>query len=157
MRSPLIIAMALIAVPSATAGLSLSMTTGSPLTVPGVTLSGIDQTKSFTVVTSISNTGGGSGAGWNETASATIPTSAGKVLPALKVTAVSATGGAPNPTNSIGWPITLSTTAVKVFNAASATGLGTMAVTHTLTMTYPSNALPATYQSVITFTLVVGP
>jgi hypothetical protein len=51
----------------------------------------------------------------------------------------------------------LSTTAVKVFNAAFNTGKGTMAVTHTFQITYPSNVLPGTYSSVVTLSLVSGP
>ena len=153
----MVIAVALIVVPSASAAFSITRTTGTPLTVTGITLSGIDQTKPFTVVMSVVNTGGGNGAGWNETASATIPTSGANVLPALILTAVSATGGAPNPTNSVTYPITILTTPLKVFNAALTTGKGTMAVTHTFTMTYPSNVLPATYSSVITFTAALGP
>jgi hypothetical protein len=154
MRSLLIIAASLIVVPSASAALGVAITTGSPVTAPGVTLTGIDQTKTFTIVTSI--TGGGA-AGWNETALATIPTVGGNVLPALIVTGVTSTGGLPGPTNSITWPITLTTTAAKVFNAAPNTGKATITTTHTLKITYPSNALPGIYASVITFAIVAGP
>ena len=158
MRSLLIIAVALIVVPSATAAFGISMTTASPVIAPGATLNGLDQKKTFTVVTSIANTSsGGSTAGWNETASATIPASGTQQLPALIVTAVTATGGSPNATNAITWPITLGPTAVKVFNAALNTGLGTMAVTHTLQISYPANALPGTYLSSMTFSLISGP
>jgi hypothetical protein len=157
-RSLLIMAVALIVVPSATAAFGISMTTASPVIAPGATLNGLDQKQTFTVVTSIANTSsGGSTAGWNETASATIPASGAQQLPALSVTAVTATGGSPNATNSVTWPITLGTTAVKVFNAALNTGLGTMSVTHTLQISYPANALPGTYVSSITFALISGP
>ena len=159
----MVIAVALIVVPAATAAstLSITITTGAPVTAPGVTLSGVDQTKNFTVATSVAYTGGGNTLGWNETAAATIPNSAGKVLPALEVTLVTAAGctggGCVNPVNSVTWPVTLSTTAAKVFNAAVTTGQGTVALTHTFLISYPSNALPGTYSSVITLAVATGP
>jgi hypothetical protein len=108
-------------------------------------------------VTTIVNTGGGSNSGWNETASATIPSSGGRLLPALIVTAVSSTAGTAAPVNAITWPITLSATAVKVFNASAGSGKGTMTVTHTFKITYPSNVLLGTYASTVTFAVASGP
>ena len=58
---------------------------------------------------------------------ATTLTSTGKTLPAMTVTTVTRgklhrASAACNPTNSITWPVTLSTTAQKIYNAAANTG-----------------------------------
>lgn len=162
LRRLLITAVALIVVPSATAAtLAITIGTASPVTAPGVTLTGIDQTKTFTVASTVSYTPPANTAGWNETASATIPTSAGKLLPALIVSGVAAAactgGGCIDAVNSVTWPVTVGTTAVKVFNAAAGTGTRSVVLTHTFVITYPANALPGTYSSTITLSLVSGP
>jgi hypothetical protein len=109
----------------------------------------------------VAYTQGQNTAGWNVTASATTPTSGSNTLPALAVTGVTngnCTGGAcVNPTNSITWPITLSGTAQKIFNADVNTGRGTVVLTATFQMTYPANALPGTYSSVVTVNGATGP
>ena len=162
MRRLLILLFALVVTPTASAAtLTLTLVTASPVTAPGITLNGVDQTKTFAIAVSEAYTGAGNTLGWNVTASSTTLTSAGKTLPALIVTTVAAgtcTGGGCNqPTNSITWPITLSTTAQKIFNAAAGTGKGTVTLTGTYQVTYPSNALPGTYSAVVTLATATGP
>lgn len=163
MRRLLVILLALWVVPAASAAAKFTFTlnTASPVTVPGVTLNGDDQTVTFTMQYTVAYTGAGNTAGWNVTTSATALTSGTKTLPALDVTGVSSAactgGGCTNPTNSITWPVTLTTTAQKVFNAAANTGQGTVVLTATYQLTYPASALPATYSSVVTVLGATGP
>ncbi len=137
------------------------MNTTSPITAPGVTLNGDDQTKTFTMQYTVAYTGPANTLGWNVQASSTTLTSAGKTLPAMKVTGVTnanCTGaGCVNPTNSITWPVTLSTTATKIFNAAANTGKGTVVLTATYQVSYPANALPGTYSATVTLAGATGP
>jgi len=162
MRRLLVLVVSLVVAPTASAAtLAITISTGSPVTAPGVTLSGIDQTKTFTIAVSEAYTGAGNTAGWNVTAASTTLTSVGKTLPALIVTTVArgnCTGvGCVNPTNSITWPTTLSTTPQKIYDAAAATGKGTVVLTGTYQVTYPSNALPGTYSAVVTLATSTGP
>jgi hypothetical protein len=160
---PLIVALfALIFVGGATAAtFTFTVTTATPITLATVTLNGVDQTKTFTIANTVAYTGGNNTAGWNVQASATTPTSGSNTLPALKVTAGTAVCQgtcATAPTSNVTYPpITLSTTAVRVFNAAAATGQGTFTVTNTFLVTYPSNIYPGTYASTVTLTGSTGP
>lgn len=155
--------LALVVTPGAMAAASFTFTvnTASPLTVAAVTLSGDDQTKSFTIQSTVAYTGGGNTAGWNVTAAATTPTAGSNTLPAMRVTGVTNAnctgGGCVNPTNSITWPITLSTTAQKIFNAAVNTGTGTVVLTSTFQLSYPANIFPGTYSSTVTLLGATGP
>jgi hypothetical protein len=162
MRRLLVLALALVVTPAASAAtLTLTITTGSPVTAPGVTLSGIDQTKTFAIAVSEAYTGSFNTAGWNVTAASTTLTSSGKTLPALIVTTVAAGAcsgtGCNSPTNSITWPVTLGTTAAKIYNAAANTGKGTVTLTGTYQVTYPANALPGTYTATVTLATTTGP
>lgn len=161
MRRLLVVALALVIVPSATAAsFTFSVTTTSPVTAPGITLSGDDQTTTFSVVSRVAYTGGGNTAGWNIQAAATTPTAGSYTLPELQVTAGSfacVSGCMTNPTSSVTYPVTLSTTATRVYNAAANTGRGTFNITNTYQVTYPANALPGTYSSTVTLTGATGP
>lgn len=163
MRALLVILVALTLPSAAIAAASFTFTvnTASPVTAPGITLSGDDQTKTFTMQYTVAYTGGGNTAGWNVTASSTAPTSGSNTLPALVVTGVSSAactgGGCVNPTNSITWPITLTTSAQKIFNAAVNTGQGSVVLTATYKVTYPANALPGTYSATVTLLGATGP
>lgn len=161
MRRLLALALALVVTPAASAA-TLSITiTGTSVNAPGITLSGVDQTKTFTVAATEAYTGYGNNAGWNVTAASTTLTSLGKTLPALIVATVArgncTPGGCVNPTNSITWPITLSTTAQKIYDAAPNTGTDTVVLTGTYQVTYPANALPGTYSAVVTLATSTGP
>lgn len=153
MRLLLVVALALVIVPSAAAGFTYSVTTKSPVTAPGVTLNGDDQTATFDVVSRVAYVGPGNTAGWKVTAAATTLTSGSNTLPALVVTAgtfACVSGCTTSPTSSVTYPVTLSTTAVRVYNAAANTGRGTFDVTNTFQVTYPANALPGTYTATLT-------
>ncbi len=152
-----------LAVPTSAAAAQFNFTvnTTSPVTVPGVTLNGDDQTKTFPMQYTVAYTGGNNTAGWNVQAASTTLTSGGKTLPAMKVTGVTnanCTGsGCVNPTNNVTWPITLGATGARIFNAATNTGTGTVVLTATFQLTYPANALPGTYTATVTLTGATGP
>jgi hypothetical protein len=156
MRRLLVIALALVVVPTATAAFSVTLNTASPVAAPGVTLNGVDQTQTFTLSITVSDANPGSGAGWNVSMAATAPTNGANVLPALIVTTVAAaacSGGAcSNPTNSVTWPVTLTSGGVKIFNSAVGTGVKTNTLTPTVQITYPASAFPLTYSSTLTVT-----
>ena len=111
MRSLAVILLAFAAPSTAVAAtFTFTVNTASPVTAPGITLTGDDQTKTFTMQYTVAYTSTGNTAGWNVQASSTTLTSSGKTLPAMKVTGVTnaaCTGsGCVNPTNSITWPVT---------------------------------------------------
>src|SRR6476660_8196423 len=96
MRRLLVVVLALVIVPSATAAFSVTLNNASPVTAPGVTLNGVDQTQTFTLSITVSDANPGSGNGWNVSMAATAPTNGANVLPPLVVTNVAAaacTGG----------------------------------------------------------------
>ena len=161
MRLTVVCLCALVFVSSAAAAtFNYSVATTSPVTVAGVTLNGVDQPKTFAVASTVQYTGGGNTAGWKVQASATIPTAAGKTLPALSVTAGTFTCVSNcnvNPTNGITYPIAMTTTAQTVYNAAVNTGRGTWTVTSTFQLNYTANALPGTYSSTVTLAGSTGP
>jgi hypothetical protein len=155
-----ILAVALFAVPAAYgATLSISITATS-VTAPTVTLSGVDQPKTFSVTAIQAYTGTGNTAGWNITATATALTGSGQTMPTMSVTGSSFTcntGCTTNPTNSVAYPVSIDTTADKVYNAAANTGRGTFNVVLTFSVPYPANAIAATYTSTITLATATGP
>jgi hypothetical protein len=66
------------------------------------------------------------------------------------------------PTNAIAYPVTLpaattAPTAVKLYDAAAATGLGPSTVTLTFKLSVPPNAYNGSFSSTWTFSLVSGP
>jgi hypothetical protein len=149
---PVLLALGL-APATAAAVFTVTLNTASPVTPPGATLSGVDQTKTFTLSITVANA---TTAGWAVTAAAGVPTVGGKTLPALKVTAVSAaacTGTkCANASNTVTWPVDLTTGGVKIFNAAINTGTGSIVLTPTVQITYPANALPGVYTTTLTVT-----
>jgi hypothetical protein len=155
-----IVAAALFVVPCAAAAtLSISIT-ATGVTAPTVTLNGVDQPQTFTVTAVEGYTGGNNTAGWNVTASATALTSGSQTMPAMSVTGGSFTCNTSctvNPTNSVGYPVTVNTTAGKVFNAAANTGKGTFNIVLTFSVPYPANAIPGTYTSTVTLSTSTGP
>ena len=155
MRSLLVALLALIVVPAA-AAFTVTLNTASPVTAPGVTLNGVDQTQTFTLSITTSDTNPGAGAGWNVSMAATAPANGANTLPALIVTTVAASacsgGSCVNATNTVTWPVTLTSGGVKIFNAAVGTGTKTITLTPTVKITYPANAFPLTYSSTLTVT-----
>jgi hypothetical protein len=162
MRRLAVILLALAVAPGAAAAtFTFTVSTASPVTAPGVTLNGVDQTKTFTIVTRVAYTGAGNTAGWKVQASSTVPTSGSNTLPYFTVTAGSfacAFSCTTNPTTSgIGFPITLSGTAQTIYNAAANTGRGTFDITSTYQVSYAANKFPGTYAATVTLVGSTGP
>ena len=129
-----------------------------------------DQTKTYAVPLTVNDTrtGASAGLGWNTTITSTQFLSGTRTLPttASAITAMSsacANGGlCTTPTNAITYPVTVPAgstppTAVKFFNAAAATGIGTFTVTPTVSVTVPQNSFSGTYTSTLTISVVSGP
>jgi hypothetical protein len=129
-----------------------------------------DQTKTYTVPLTLNDTrtGASAGLGWNTTITSTQFLSGTRTLPATAsaITAVSsacANGGlCTTPTNATTYPVTVPAgstppTAVKFFNAAAATGIGTFTLTPTVSVTVPQNSFSGTYTSTLTISIVSGP
>jgi hypothetical protein len=109
----------------------------------------------------------GGGDGWNLTITSTQFVSGLRTLPpsTLSVSGVTSTCTAPactNPTNAIAYPLAIpaglvAPPAVKLFDAAKHTGLGTFAITPTLGMNLPANAYAGNYSATVIFSIVNGP
>jgi hypothetical protein len=148
-------------------GGSLGLATPASFTFPSVTLNGTNQSVSTTlVVTPDDETTAGSG--WNITATSTTLTNASsQTLPSTATTLTSASSAAASgncslPTNAITYPVTVpagptAPTAVKIYNAASATGKGPANVTLTAQLSVPASAYKGTYTSTWTLAIVSGP
>lgn len=141
-----------------TAGISLSLPSGPSFSA---TLNGSDQTNPFSPVLGVGDARG-TGAGWNLTISATnFSDGAGhSFAPGSVASATSAcqTGSTcTTPTNSITYPLTLTGTAAKFFNAALNSGLGLVNVTPTIDVVIPGNAYAGSYTSTFTLAAATGP
>ncbi|MBV8997640.1 MAG: hypothetical protein JO304_01175, partial [Solirubrobacterales bacterium] len=144
----------------------LNFTPPAALTFPSTTLTGRDQ--SITTPLSLSpNDQSGSAAGWNLSATSTtlafgshtLPTTAAQIT-AANVSAVAGTCSLP--VNQISYPVTIPAgasppAAVKLFDAAAATGAGPVNVALTANLAVPGNARTGTYTSTWTITLASGP
>jgi putative surface cell wall-binding protein len=158
--------------------LALKPSTGNlTLTVPGtppsfsLALTGVDQTTTYTPSLSVTDTRTSPPApGWNlQITSSQFSAAGGKTLAtsASTVTAVSRvcnTGSTCGtlPTNNVTYPLAVPAgagppTAVKLYNAASATGSGIVAVTPTVQVAVPGNASTGSYTSTLTLTVATGP
>jgi len=146
---------------------SLSLAAPSTMTLPSATLTGSDSSVSTTsVLTPDDETG--SLLGWDITATSTTFTNGGgQTLPTTAATitgatSAAATGNCSLPTNSISYPLTVPAgstppTAVKVFNAAAASGAGAANVTLSVKLSVPAFAYSGTYTSTWTYTIASGP
>jgi hypothetical protein len=153
--------------PAAGAGTLTEVTTAVPTF--SATLDGTDQTPTYTLPITVSDTRNGANAnGWNLTITSTqFKTATSNTLPttASTITGVNVTcpgGGCTNPTNSINPPVAVpaaavAPTAVKFYNAANNTGKGTFTVTPTVQVTVPANTFIGSYASTITLAVVAGP
>jgi hypothetical protein len=152
---------AALALPSTAVAATLTVSAPMTVTVPGITLSGDDQPKTFTMAHTVVYTGSGNTLGWNIQVASTALTSGSRTLPAMQVTGVTnancTMSGCVNPTNSVTWPVTLNATGVKIFNAAANTGKGSVILTATYQLIYPANAIPGTYTATMTVTAAAGP
>jgi hypothetical protein len=142
-----------------TAGVSLTLPSGPSFTS---TLDGTDQTVSYSPLLGVVDARGG-GAGWNLQISATaFSDGSGHSLAAGQVSSVASACTAGSsctaPTSSgITYPLTISGTAGKFFNAALNTGLGKVNVTPTIDIVLPGNAFAGTYTSTVTLAATTGP
>jgi len=152
---------------SLTATATVSGTAGISLNLPSApsfsdTIDGTDQTVSYAPVLGIVDARG-SGAGWNLTVSATtFSDGSGHTLAAGNVSAVaqachSGSSCTAATSSGITYPLTLTTTAAKVFNAAVNTGMGKVDVTPTIQVAIPGNSYAGTYTSTLTLATATGP
>jgi len=143
---------------SGSAGMSMTLPSNPSLTD---TLDGTDQIVSWSAPLGIVDARG-TGAGWNLTVSATtFGDGSGHSLAPGSVTAVGATcqGGdtCTAASNAVAYPITISGTAAKFFNATASTGLGKITVTPSMDVAIPGNAYAGTYTSTVSLAAVSGP
>jgi hypothetical protein len=144
---------------SGTAGISLNLPSNPALTT---TLDGSDQTASYAPGLGVVDARG-SGAGWNLQISATtFADGAGHTLAQGSVASVSQACKAGSTctlatSTGISYPLTITTTAAKLFSAALNTGLGKIDVTPTIDIAIPGNAYAGTYTSTVTLAATTGP
>ena len=128
-----------------------------------------DSTPTFAIPFAVTDTTG-TGAGWNLTVTSTQYTTGGTTPHTLAanastmtgVTSTCAGGTCTNPTNAITYPLGVpaaatAPTAVKFFNAAAATGLGSFTVTPAVGVFVPGSTFAGSYTSTITASIVSGP
>lgn len=143
---------------SGAAGMSMSLPSNPSMTD---TLDGTDHIASWSALLGIVDARG-SGAGWNLTLSATTFSdgSGHSLAPGTVASVISACQGGSSctgATNAVTYPITITGTAAKFFNAGANTGLGKVNVTPSLDVTIPGNAYAGTYTSTVTLAAVSGP
>jgi hypothetical protein len=142
-----------------TAGISFNLPAGPLLTS---TLDGTDQTVSYAPVLGVVDARG-TGAGWNLSISATtFSDGSGHTLAPGQVSSVSSACKAGNSctaasSSGITYPLTVSGTASKFFNAAVSSGLGKVDVTPTIDVVIPGNAYAGSYTSTVTLAAATGP
>jgi hypothetical protein len=146
---------------------ALSLSNGATASMSD-TLDGTDRLVNYTLPLTMNDLRG-SGAGWNLTmTSTTFNDGAGHTLATSASSLASATsactagGTCTNPTDSITYPLTVpaaatAPTAVKVFNAATSTGMGRFTVTPSLNVLIPGNSYAGAYTSTLTIAAVSGP
>jgi WxL domain surface cell wall-binding len=139
-------------------GISMALPSGPSLSS---TLDGTDQTVSWSALLGVVDARG-SGAGWNLTMSATsFSDGSGHTLAPGTVSGVTTACQGGNSctaaSNAITYPLTLSGTAAKFFNAAANSGMGKVNVTPSVDVSIPGNAYAGTYTSTVTLAAVSGP
>ena len=161
----------------AVTGGSLSEAAPTSVAATPVTLTGDDQTTTFSLVLTVTDPRG-TGAGWKLNISATQFTAGTNKLPTNATTiqgaptTVSCTSAAvlgnssgtcTNPTpGTISYPLTVTTGGVPFFTANSTTGLGKFSITQPVTVFIPANTTlgsggTATFSSTIAVSIVSGP
>jgi hypothetical protein len=141
-----------------TAGISLNLPSNPSISD---TIDGTDQTVSYSPILGVVDARG-TGAGWNLTISATALTDGASHTLAQNLSAVSSACHASSTctaatSSGITYPLSVSTTATKFFNAALNTGLGKVDVTPTIQVPIPGNSYAGTYTSTVTLASVSGP
>jgi len=144
---------------SGTAGVSLALPSNPSITN---TIDGSDQTATYSPVLGLVDARG-SGAGWNLTLSATsFSDGSGHTLAPGTVTAAaqachSGSSCTAASSSGISYPLTITGTAAKIFNAALNSGLGKIDITPTVEVAIPGNAYAGTYTSTVTIAAATGP
>ncbi len=150
-----------------------NLTESGPTSVSAtpVTLSGDDQTTTYTLGLTVTDARG-NGAGWNLTITSTtftgvnpantLSTSASSINAAPSVSCISGGGHCTSPNNAVTYPVGVpagspAPTAVKFFNSAASTGLGKFTITPTVTISIPANTYADTYSSTVSVAVVSGP
>jgi WxL domain surface cell wall-binding len=142
-----------------TAGVSLNLPANPSISD---TLDGTDQTASYAPLLGVVDARG-SGAGWNLTISATsFSDGSGHTLNPGTLTAVaqachSGSSCSAATASGITYPLSVSGTAAKFFNAAANTGMGKVDITPTVQVAIPGNAYAGTYTSTVTLAAATGP
>lgn len=146
----------------------LTLTLGSATTFSSSLDSG-DATKSWSIPVLVLDTRTTGNVGWQLQITSTTFTTGTRTLAATAsdvtgVSGVACDAGAPctAPTNNVTFPKDLpaastAPTAIKYYNAASATGVGGIDLTTALTTIVPQNAYAGTYTSTVTISVVSGP
>lgn len=146
---------------------SFTLTPPASVSFPATALNGLNQVRPGLMTWSVDDQRGGQ-PGWNVSLTTTrFQTAGGNSLPltATTITGGSATAGAGNcvmPTNSVTYPLVVpagvvAPPAVKIFNAAAASGVGPTNVDTSMSLLVPSFARAGAYTSTWTFTLSTGP
>ncbi len=130
-----------------------------------------DSTPTYTLPLTATDTTG-TGGGWNLTITSTQFTTGGGTPHTLGLNASTITGvptpppclsgTCTNPTNAVAYPVVVpaaatAPTAVKFFNAAAATGMGSFTVTPTVGVFVPATTFAGSYSSTLTVSIVSGP
>jgi len=141
-----------------TAGISLNLPANPSVSA---TIDGTDQTVSYSPLLGVVDARG-TGAGWNLTIAATALSDGSGHTLNQSVSAVSSACHAgstcTNATSSgITYPLSVSTTAAKFFNAALNSGMGKVDVTPTIQIAIPGNSYAGTYTSTVTLATATGP
>lgn len=147
---------------------ALSLTTSATPSF-SVTLNGADQTPTYALPMTVSDTTG-TGAGWNLTITSTqfstggatpltLPTTASSIT---AVTATCAVTPCTDPVNTIAVPVAVPAgatppPAVKFLDAQTNSGTGQFTVTATVNVNVPANTHAGTYTSTITLNIATGP
>jgi len=125
-------------------------------------LDGTDLTASYAPTLGVVDARG-SGAGWNLSISATNFSDGGghTLAPGSVMSVAQACHSGSTCTSAtssgIGYPLTISGTAAKFFNAATGTGMGKVDVTPTIQVSIPGNSYAGTYTSTVTIASATGP
>jgi hypothetical protein len=144
---------------SGTAGVSFALPSAPSISS---TLDGTDQTVGYAPLLGVVDARG-SGAGWNLTIAATsFSDGSGHTLAPGTLSGVVAACRAGNSctaatSTGVTYPLVLSGSAAKFYNAAANTGLGKFDVTPSIDVAVPGNAYAGTYTSTVTLAAATGP
>src|SRR3954454_3797199 len=146
-----LVVLAVVLVPSSALAGSLSLASSASPTA-SLTLSGVDQTTTDVIPTTIADTRG-STAGWSmtmtsttfTTGSSSLADTASLILSAPSSVCQSGCGGAIDPVSDVSYPVAVPAgssqpTPAKIFNAQPNTGQGTFTVTPTVQVSVPASA-----------------